>query len=38
MKSGSTVNITLYAIGNAQAVPITASLKGFTAAFDALKN
>ncbi len=38
MKSGSTVNITLYAIGNAQAVPITASLKGFTAAFDALEN
>ena len=39
MKSGSNVNITLYSIGNAQkAIPITASLNGFTAAFDALEN
>ena len=39
MKSGSSVNITLYSIGDAQkAVPITASLNGFTAAFDALEN
>ncbi len=39
MKSGSNVNITLYSIGNAQnAIPISASLNGFTAAFDALEN
>ena len=39
MKSGSSVNITLYSIRDAQkAVPITASLNGFTAAFDALEN
>ena len=39
MKSGSSVNITLYSIRDAQkAVPVTASLNGFTAAFDALEN
>jgi|LGOV01.1.fsa_nt_gb invasion protein IalB len=39
MKSGSNVNIALYSIGNAQkAISITASLNGFTAAFDALEN
>ncbi len=39
MKSGSNVNITLYSVGNAQkAIPISASLNGFTSAFDALEN
>ena len=39
MKSGSGVNITLYSVGNAQTpIPLTASLSGFTAAFDALEN
>ncbi len=39
MKSGSNVNIALYSIANAQkAIPVTASLNGFTAAFDALEN
>lgn len=39
MKAGSDVNITLYSVGNAQkAVAISASLNGFTAAFDALEN
>ncbi|OUS08378.1 hypothetical protein A9Q96_02680 [Rhodobacterales bacterium 52_120_T64] len=39
MKTGSDVNITLYSIGNAQVgIPVTASLNGFTSAFDALEN
>ena len=39
MKSGTYLNITVYSIANAQnPVEISASLKGFTAAFDALKN
>jgi len=39
MKAGTNVNITLHYIGNAQEpITITASLKGFTDAFDALEN
>lgn len=39
MKAGTDVNITLFSVGNAQTpVSISASLKGFTAAFDALEN
>jgi invasion protein IalB len=39
MKAGTDVNITLFSVGNAQQpVAISASLKGFTAAFDALEN
>ena len=39
MKAGTDVNITLFLVGDAQQpVAISASLKGFTAAFDALGN
>ena len=39
MKSGTNVNISLFSIADAQnAIPVTASLNGFTAAFDALEN
>ena len=39
MKAGSNVNIVLYSIADAQKpVRVSASLKGFTAAFDALEN
>lgn len=39
MKSGTSVNINLFSIADAQTpVSVSASLKGFTAAFDALEN